>query len=36
MANYDFPTEVITLPSKGLVYPETNPLSRGSVSKSST
>jgi hypothetical protein len=31
MANYDFPTEVITLPSKGLVYPETNPLSRGQV-----
>jgi hypothetical protein len=31
MANYDFPTEVITLPSKGLVYPETNTLSRGQV-----
>jgi hypothetical protein len=31
MANFDFPTEVITLPSKGLVYPESNPLSRGSV-----
>jgi hypothetical protein len=31
MANYDFPTEVITLPSKGLVYPETNPLSRGQI-----
>lgn len=31
MANYDFPTEVITLPSKGLVYPESNPLSKGSV-----
>ena len=28
---YDFPTEVITLPSKGLVYPETNTLSRGQV-----
>jgi hypothetical protein len=31
MANFDFPTEVITLPSKGLVYPESNPLSRGSL-----
>lgn len=31
MANFDFPTEVITLPSKGLIYPETNPLSKGSV-----
>lgn len=31
MANYDFPTEVITLPSKGLVYSETNPLSKGSI-----
>lgn len=31
MANYDFPTEVITLPSKGLIYPESNPLSKGSV-----
>ena len=31
MANYDFPTEVITLPSKGLLYPESNPLSKGSV-----
>ena len=31
MANYDFPTEVITLPSKGLIYPESNPLSNGSV-----
>jgi hypothetical protein len=31
MANYDFPTEIITLPSKGLVYPESNPLSKGSV-----
>lgn len=29
MANYDFPTEVITLPSKGLIYPESNPLSTG-------
>ena len=31
MANYDFPTEVITLPSKGLLYPESNPLSKGTV-----
>lgn len=31
MANFDFPTEVITLPSKGLIYPQTNPLSNGSV-----
>ena len=31
MANYDFPTEVIGLPSKGLIYPETNPLSSGQV-----
>ena len=31
MANYDFPTEVITLPSNGLIYPESNPLSKGSV-----
>jgi hypothetical protein len=31
MANYDFPTEVITLPSKGLVYPESNPLSKGQI-----
>lgn len=31
MADYEFPTEVIELPSKGLVYPESNPLSKGSV-----
>jgi hypothetical protein len=31
MADFDFPTEIITLPSKGLVYPESNPLSKGSV-----
>lgn len=29
--SYDFPTEVISLPSKGLCYPETNPLSKGEV-----
>lgn len=28
---YDFPTEVITLPSEGKVYPESNPLSKGTV-----
>lgn len=31
MADFDFPTEIITLPSKGLVYPESNPLSKGEV-----
>jgi len=31
MANYDFPTEVISLPSQGLCYPETNPLSSGQI-----
>ena len=31
MANYDFPTEVIGLPSKGLIYPETSPLSKGTI-----
>lgn len=29
--SFPFPTEVISLPSKGLVYPETNPLSKGEV-----
>ena len=29
--SYPFPTEIITLPSKGLVYPESNPLSKGEV-----
>ena len=28
---YDFPTEVIDLPSKGLVYPKDHPLSKGTV-----
>jgi hypothetical protein len=28
---FDFPTEIISLPSKGLVYPENNPLSSGEV-----
>lgn len=31
MANYDFPTEVITLPSQGKYYPEGNPLSSGQI-----
>ncbi len=29
--NYDFPTEVIDLPSQGLVYPEGHPLASGQV-----
>jgi hypothetical protein len=29
--NYPFPTEIISLPSKGLVYPENNPLSKGEI-----
>tara|TARA_R100001460_G_scaffold38879_1_gene73448 strand:+ start:177 stop:902 length:726 start_codon:yes stop_codon:yes gene_type:complete len=31
MAEFNFPTEVIDLPSKGLVYPKDNPLSSGKV-----
>lgn len=31
MANYDFPTEVISLPSQGKCYPEDNPLSSGQI-----
>ena len=31
MANFDFPTEVIELPSQGKVYPEGHPLSKGTV-----
>lgn len=31
MAQFDFPTEVIELPSKGLVYPEGHPLSKGQI-----
>jgi hypothetical protein len=27
----NFPTEIIDLPSKGLVYPEGNPLSEGKI-----
>lgn len=29
--NYPFPTEVISLPSKGLCYPDTHPLSKGEI-----
>ena len=29
--NYPFPTEVISLPSKGLCYPESHPLSKGEL-----
>jgi hypothetical protein len=28
---YPFPTEIISLPSKGLTYPETSPLSKGEI-----
>lgn len=31
MANFDFPTEVIELPSQGKTYPEGHPLSKGTV-----
>jgi len=29
--SFPFPTEVISLPSKGLIYPESNPLSKGEI-----
>ena len=28
---FKFPTEMVDLPSKGLVYPEDNPLSKGKI-----
>ena len=28
---FDFPTEVISLPSQGLLYPKGHPLSKGTV-----
>ena len=28
---FDFPTEIVELPSKGLIYPQDNPLSSGKV-----
>ena len=31
MAEFNMPTEVVELPSKGIVYPEDNPLSSGKV-----
>jgi len=31
MANYDFPTEIISLPSQGKCYPSDNPLSKGTL-----
>ena len=31
MAEYQFPTEIVDLPSKGYFYPETSPLSNGKV-----
>lgn len=31
MSEFNFPTEVVDLPSKGLVYPESSPLSSGQV-----
>jgi len=31
MANYDFPTEIIDLPSNGKCYPDSSPLSKGKV-----
>jgi len=31
MSEFKFPTEVIELPSKGLVYPESSPLSSGTI-----
>src|SRR6056300_762914 len=31
MAEFKLPTEVVELPSRGLIYPEDNPLSSGKV-----
>jgi len=31
MSEFKFPTEIIELPSKGLIYPEDNPLSSGKI-----
>ena len=31
MSEFKMPTETIELPSKGLLYPESNPLSSGKV-----
>ena len=31
MSEFKMPTEIVELPSKGLIYPEDNPLSSGKV-----
>jgi hypothetical protein len=31
LRDYPFPTEIISLPSKGLIYPEGNPLAKGQI-----
>lgn len=31
LRDYPFPTEIIALPSKGLIYPEGNPLAKGEI-----
>jgi hypothetical protein len=31
MSELNFPTEIIDLPSKGLIYPKSSPLSSGQV-----
>ena len=31
MSQYEFATEIVSLPSQGLCYPETNPLSKGQI-----
>ena len=35
MSELKFPTEMVELPSKGLVYPEDNPLSSGQIEMNS-
>ena len=31
MAEFKIPTEIVTLPSKGLLYPKESPLSKGEI-----
>ena len=31
MSEFKMPTEIVELPSKGLLYPESNPLSSGKI-----
>jgi len=31
MSEFKFPTEMVELPSKGLIYPEDSPLSKGKI-----